>query len=150
MSRSDATRGPWWALHRTAPACSPHRVVWADLARRLEATTLPTRTIPLNSCYLALAQDARSARALAAWLNAGPIRSLARAGADPARGGFARFNARVVGDLPLLYRALDDESLSTIAEEGAEGKEVQDVLDRTVADLLGLDARDRTALRALA
>lgn len=150
MSRSDATRGPWWALHRTAPSCAPHRVVWADLARRLEATTLPTRTVPLNSCYLALASDARTARRLAAWLNAGPIRSLARAGADPARGGFARFNARVVGDLPLPSRALDDETLLTIAEEGAKGKEVQDVLDRTVADLLGLDARDRLALRSLA
>ena len=149
LSRADATRGPWWTLHRTAPACTPHRVVWADLARQLKATTLPARMIPLNSCYLALAPDATAARALSAWLNAGPIRSLARAGADPARGGFARFNARVVGDLPLPNGALADGTLGSLAEQGAAGKEVQDVLDRTVADLLGLDARDRSALRAL-
>jgi hypothetical protein len=150
MSRADATRGPWWALHRTTPACAPHRVVWADLARRLEATTLPPRTIPLNSCYLALAPDAGAANALTAWLNAGPIRALARAGADPARGGFARFNARVVGGLPLSQAATANGTLATLAAQGAEGKEVQDVLDRTVADLLGLDARDRSALCALA
>jgi hypothetical protein len=149
-SRADAKRGPWWALHRTGPACARHRVAWADVARRLEAAVLPSRVIPLNSCYLALAADASSARALTAWLNAGPIRALARAGADPARGGFARFNARVVGGLPLPASALTDMRLAELAEAGADGKEVQDALDRIVAGLLGLNARDRAALRALA
>jgi len=150
LARVDAARGPWWALHRTIGACAKHRVVWADLARRLEAVSLPRDLLPLNSCYLAIATRPEDGAALTAWLNAGPIRALARATADPARGGFSRFNARVVGGLPFPVVAAGEDRLRRLAEAAADGQEVQDELDRTVADLLGLDARERKLLRPLA
>ena len=149
-ARADAGHGPWWALHRTVPACSRHRVAWPDLSRQLQATQLRPSQIPLNSCYLTVAPTAANAAALCAWLNSTPARGLAVGVADRARGDFARFNARVVGQLPLPDAAKDDEALTRVAVDGAAGREVQDALDRIVSSHLGLDDRDRRALRALA
>ena len=145
--RADATSGPWWALHRTGPASAPHRVVWADLSRRLAAVALPPRFVPLNSCYLAVVPSAGAARTLTAWLNSTWIDALARLGADPARGGFARLNARTIGALPWPSAAAGDQALSTFTSNTTD---VRAALDVRVADLLGLDAGDRRALRALA
>jgi hypothetical protein len=145
--RADAARGPWWSLHRTGPASAPHRVVWADLSRHLAAVTLAPRFIPLNSCYLAVAPNAVAAKALTAWLNSTWIDALARLGADPARGGFSRFNARTIGALPWPAVAAVDRQLSTFT---ADTPDVRAALDLRAAELLGLDDRDRQALRTLA
>ena len=147
VRRADATRGPWWSLHRTGPASAPHRVVWADLSRHLAAVRLAPRFIPLNSCYLAVAPNAVAAKALTAWLNSSWIDALARLAADPARGGFARFNARTVGALPWPAAAAGDRPLSTFTTDTPD---VRAALDLRAAELLGLDTRDRRALRALA
>ena len=40
------------------------------------------------------------------------IRALARLGADPARGGYARFNARAVGGVPLPDGVVEDAELA--------------------------------------
>jgi len=149
-ARADASQGPWWALHRTVPASARHRIVWPDLCRRLQATLLTSNQVPLNSCYLAVASSGTTASALCAWLNATPVRGLALSGADRARGGFARFNARVVGALPFPKSAHADRRLSQITNEAAAGREIQHELDRLASDHLGLSARDRRALRALA
>jgi hypothetical protein len=146
--RADAGRGPWYALHRTRPACAAHRVAWADLARRLTATVLPPRVIPLNSCYLALTRTAESALGLAAFLNSTWADALARLGADPARGGYARYNARAVGRVPCPAALLDDPALVDLAQRQAAGARLEGTLDALVADRLALDARDREALRA--
>lgn len=143
--RADSGSGPWWSLHRTGPASASHRVAWPDLARRLEAVTLPRRVVPLNSCYFAAVPDAATARALTAWLNSTWIDALARVGADPARGGFRRFNARTVGPLPWPIAASDDPRLAAITTHPGS----PDVLDRIVAEHLGLDARDRRALHSV-
>ena len=146
-ARADADRGPWWALHRTGPASAPHRVAWADLGRRLSAATLAPPLIPLNSCYLAVTRNEGLARALTAWLNASWVRALARLRADPARGGYHRFNARTVGALPWASAAALDPDLATIHSDDPDARLA---LDRRVAELLGLDRRDQRALHPLA
>ena len=149
-ARADFRQGPLWQLFRTGPACSAHRVVWADLARRLEAVPLTGAAhrdiIPLNSCYLVALPSAAQAVALAGWLNSSPIRSLARRTADVARGGYARFNAAVVGGLPLPTGVLDDEVLHDLGRQSLAGRAVQEALDEFVAQTMELGVSDRRAL----
>lgn len=147
-ARTDAGTGPWWSLYRTGPASAPHRVAWADLARRLKAVALPRKILPLNSCYFAVVSNANEANALTAWLNSSWIGILARLGADPARGGFARFNARTVGALPWPIAAGTDDRLSSFTPDHPHF-EHHDALDQLVADHLGLDSRERRALRTV-
>ena len=152
-ARSDFRQGALWQLFRTGPACAAHRVIWADLARRLEAVPLTGATqrdiIPLNSCYLVTLPSEDQAVALAAWLNSSPIRSLARRTADIARGGYARFNAAVVGGLPLPTGVLDDEALYHLGRRALAGIAVQEALDEYVAQSLRLGDSDRRALERL-
>lgn len=149
-SRTDAGSGPWWGLHRTTPASADHRVAWADLARRLAAVALPDGVVPLNSCYFAITPSAEAMHALTAWLNATWCRAIVALGTDPARGGYHRFNARAVGRAPWVAAATSDRALLAAARAAAQGKEMADDIDDLVGDHLGLDARDRRALRAVA
>lgn len=149
-ARADAGSGPWWSLHRTGPASARHRVAWGDLARGLAAVALPAAAIPLNSCYFAVVRSADQMHALAAWLNAGWCRAIVSLGADPARGGYLRFNARTVGAAPWVPAAASDRRLVTLGRAAASGEADIDDIDRIVAELLGLDARDRRALRSVA
>ncbi len=145
--RVDYHDGPPWTLFRVRPALAPHRVVWPDIARRLMATVLSGPgmhgVIPLNSCYLIAAPDHRLALALTGWLNCRWIGALARASADPARNGFARFSARVVADLPLPAEALTDARLVELTELALRGDPDQERLDAICAEHLALppDAR---------
>jgi hypothetical protein len=151
-SRKDLRNGAWWAVFRAIPSAAPYRVVWADLSRRLTAIALTTGSdrefIPLNSCYVAPTASAIRAEAIAAWLNSSWIRSLARLGAVPASGGFARHNARVVAGLPLAAAALDDPALARLASAGRSGEQIQNRLDELVARHLGLSSAERRILRA--
>ena len=151
-ARVDFQEGPPWVLFRVRAALAPHRVVWSDLARQLSATALSgagsAETIPLNSCYLVALPDHRSALALSAWLNSTWIRVAARATADLAASGFARFNARVVAELPLPAGALADASLTSLAERGARGETIQEELDAVVAAHLALPPGVRAVLAA--
>jgi len=148
--RRDYRGGPLWTLFRTEAALAPHRVVWADLAARLEVAVLSgaaaERLIPLNSCYVIPATDGRVAHRLAAWLNSTWVRILASAGADPASGGYKRFNARIVGGLPLPPEVLSDPRLERLGEERAAAQERQAELDRHCAELLGLSRAERATL----
>jgi methylase of polypeptide subunit release factors len=149
-SRKDYDGGPEWAVFRALPAVASHRVIWADLSPRLEAAPLTgpqsDRFIALNTCYLAPAPTAAAALRLAAWLNCSWIRALAATVADPAAGGFRRFNARVVSGLPLPDRAMTDTGLLALAERARSGGLDQHALDDHCARLLGLDQEDRDAL----
>jgi hypothetical protein len=151
-ARTDFDRGPPWTLFRTKAAAALHRVVWADLARRLTAAALTGRrdagSIPLNTCYVAAAPTAEAAERLAAWLNSRWIRAVGRLGAVPAAGGFHRFSAAIVSRLPLPAAAVADAELSALARAGRRGEDIQEALDDTVARHLGLSARDRAVLGA--
>ena len=147
-SRSDYAGGPPWTLFRTTGASSGARVVWADLSRTLVSAALAEDDprIPLNTCYV-LRSNSTPAPALAAWLNSSWMRGLARLQADPASGGFARFNARTVGSLPLPHSIDSDNALAEWAVNAAGGTYVQAELDELTAAHLDLPA---TSLRTLA
>jgi hypothetical protein len=152
--RADHSGGPLWALFRTRAASAPHRVIWADVARRLEAVALTGESggdaIPLNSCYVAPVPNPGAAWRLSAWLNCTWCRALAAAVADPASGGFARFNARVVSQLPCPATVLTDTGLLALGREGATGEVSQEALDERCADLLALAPSERDALAGVA
>lgn len=147
--RDDGGAVPWSLFRALAGARVP-RVVWPDLSSRLEAVCLVDQEelewVPLNSCYVVLAKSAVAALALCAWLNSTWVRGAARATADPASGGYARFNARAVGGIPLPPQVLQDEHLATLTNRGRAGEKVQDEIDDVVAEWLRLGPQDRRAL----
>lgn len=149
-ARRDYTGGPLWTVFRTGPATAAHRVVWADLAQRLEAVALNAPGhrdyLPLNSCYLLHTRSAAEALRITAWLNSTWLRVAARAEADPAANGFARFNARVVGGLPLPPTVLRDPDLAALAQAGSDGRLNQEDLDDVAARHLALGPAHRRAL----
>jgi len=150
-SRRDFSDGPTWTMFRVRAAVARYRVVWADLARRLNAVALITRSdlelIPLNTCYLSQTQSASKARALAGWLNSSWLRVIAGVEAVPASGGFFRFNARAIGRLPLPSGVLNDPGLVQLSHRAESGDPVQGELDSLVASLLGLSRKAQKVLR---
>jgi hypothetical protein len=88
-------------------------------------------------------RTADDAYALAALLNTRWCTALARLGADRARGDFRRFNAGVVGALPLPVT--DQRAWATLADLGRRCEPA----DALAADLYHLDAADRRALARL-
>jgi hypothetical protein len=152
--RADHDGGVPWTLFRTGPASAPHRVVWSDLARRLTAVALTgpadRHIIPLNTCYVIAVSDGPTALRLAGWLNCTWVRVIAAASAEPASGGFSRFNARVMSALPLPTAALASHDLLVHARAGAGATLRQSDLDDCCAGLLGITARERTVLAGLA
>jgi hypothetical protein len=138
--RSDYRAGPTWQLFRTALADAPYRVIWPDLARRLAAVVPEREIVPLNTVYGIATRTAEDAHALAALLNSRWLTAVARLYADPARGGFHRFNARVVRGLPVP--AADPQVWHALAEQGRQCASADDM----IGDLYQLDAADRRAL----
>ncbi|HWN18686.1 MAG TPA: N-6 DNA methylase [Gemmatimonadales bacterium] len=152
-ARRDYTGGPPWTVFRARPAVARYRVVWPDLARRLTAAALTTGSeryqIPLNSCYVVTTKSAVEAERLAVCLNSTWLRAVARLGAVPAAGGFARFNARTIARLPLPGSVLADSALTRFAGLGRTGALIQGELDAALAVHLNLSGRARNALRAV-
>lgn len=146
-ARADFTDGPYWTLFRTRGALAAHRVVWADVARKLTAALPPADAVALNSCYVIQAATDGEANALCAWLNSTWLRAMARLAAAPASGGYARFTAGVVGSVPLPP---EDPELARIGRRGASGDDVQENLDERVAGLLDLTSDERRALAEVA
>jgi hypothetical protein len=148
--RKDADGGPPWQLFRVAAGQPKPRVVWADLAVRLEAAPLSEPDsitwIPLNSCYVMTCSTADEAITLGAWLNTMWMRAAARAIADPASGGYARFNARAISSLPLPGLVMSHPELLGLARRAIGGSPVQADLDELGATILGLSGRARRAL----
>jgi hypothetical protein len=95
---------PWWSLFRTDGARSDlPRVVWSDFGRRPIAVALPADDprVPLNSCYVARCATWTDARALAALLSTPEIAAWLDILAEPARGGYHRYLAWTVAQLPI-------------------------------------------------
>jgi hypothetical protein len=152
-ARKDFTREPVWTVFRVQTAMARYRVVWADLARKLAAAALTTpddlRQIPLNSCYVIAVPSTAAAECLAACLNTTWLRAAAQLSAVPAAGGYSRFNARTIADLPLPASATNDPMLSRLAREGRSGADVQGRLDLLVAKHLGISRAAQNALRSV-
>jgi hypothetical protein len=152
-ARRDYTGGPVWTVFRVQAAIARYRVIWADLARKLTAAALTTRgdllRVPLNSCYVIALRAPAAAERLAACLNSTWLRAAAQLAAAPAAGGYSRFNAHTVAELPLPPSALDDPRLSQLARAGRHGSNVQDQLDQQMAKHLGLSRAAQNALRTV-
>ncbi len=82
------------------------------------------------------------AAALAALFNSRWLTALARLVADPARGGFRRFNARVVRGLPIPPNGAP--VWSDLARRGRDWEPADDL----IADAFELDLADRRILAA--
>ena len=148
--RADYDQGPPWTLFRVRGAMGRYRVVWSDLARTMRAVALAGADeaclVPLNTCYVITTRDRDTALALTAWLNCTWVRVAARATADRAASGFARFNARVVRDLPLPPLVLSNPDLPRLAVAGARGVDIQEELDDLCGVMLALSPASRAAL----
>ena len=142
--RADYRGGPPWQLFRPALGVATERVIWPDVARRLEAAVPPPDVVPLNTVYGVATRSADDAHALAALLNSRWLGALAALGADPARGGYRRFNARVVAALPLPPAA------APVWARLVECGRTHTTDDDAVADAFELDAPERRALGRLA
>src|SRR6266511_303055 len=140
--RADYRSGPPWQLFRTGLASAPHRVIWPDLGRRLSAAVPAPDGVPLNTVYGIATRDSADAAALAALFNSCWLTALARLVADPARGGFRRFNARVVRGLPVP--AAGSAVWAELARRGHRCESADDL----IADAFELDGADRRALAA--
>jgi len=138
--RADYRAGAPWQLFRTGLARAPHRVLWPDFGRQLAAAVPDASVVPLNTVYGIATRDADEAVALAALLNSRWLTALACLVADPARGGFHRFNAGVVRDLPVP--GVGSPVWSTLTILGTR----REPADDAVADAFELDQRDRRAL----
>ena len=140
--RADYRGGAPWQLFRTALAFAHHRVVWRDLAKRLSAAVPERDCVPLNTVYGIATRTPDDAAALAALLNTRWMTALARLAADPARGGFRRFNARVVRALPAPPAS--SAMWTALARRGRNHEAADDL----VAETFELDSADRRALAA--
>ncbi len=153
-------------LFRVTPDALGHKVVWHDLAATLNAVAVPavTRTpfgwlpiVPLNSVYFVPVRNRRDALLLAAFFNALPVRTFARAIAERAKDARFRFFAWTIGALPLpadwRTAAWTDRlaSLSDAAHTaGAAAPVAQQEMDSIVARAYGLDARAVRTLQSFA
>ena len=142
--RSDYRGGPPWQVFRVGLASAAYRVVWPDLARRLLAAVLTPTAVPLNTAYGIATRTLDDAYALAALLNSRWLTALAALHADPARGGFRRFNAGVVRNLPVP--PTESPAWALLIDWGRRST----VDDASVADFYELDGSDRRALALLA
>ncbi|MGH7656815.1 MAG: Eco57I restriction-modification methylase domain-containing protein, partial [Gemmatimonadales bacterium] len=140
--RSDYRGGPIWQLFRTEGLQTPWRVVWADLAGTLRPIVTGNEVIPLNTCYYLACDESAVATALAAWLGSKWLRAAAALVADPARGGYARFNARCIEGLPWFADAVADPVLNANPDP--------EEIDDAVAGYLEISPAERRALGRVA
>ena len=86
---------------------------------------------------------------LAAWFNSTWIRALARLRADPARGGYVRFNARAVGGVPLPHGVVDDADLAAASRRHQDNMKTVEI-DELAAAHLQLSPAARKILAGVA
>src|SRR5205814_2096144 len=95
--RSDYRAGPPWQLFRTGLAYASHRVVWADVARRIAAAVPPPDVVPLHTVYGIATRTGEDAPPLAE-----PPACLLRPGAQVPPALVAAASARPLRDLAPL------------------------------------------------
>lgn len=157
-SRSDYRADkPLWQMFRVKGALCKPKVVWRDLSPKLEAALAPADVLPLNTVYFISLDDERRARLFAALLNSAPMRAMAYALAERARGGWRRHFAWVMRLLPVPRRFVefingkDDLELLAFEQELRERPAPWDAtprLDHFAGELFGLKPAEVDYLRA--
>jgi hypothetical protein len=151
----DNPEKPPWQLFRLKPGLLEPKVVWRDLAPRLEAALAPADVVPLNTVYFVPFSRRRHAEAFVALLNSEPMRAFAYAIGERARGGWRRHFAWVMRLLPVpepLVTGLDGDGSSVPPPDGSVSQAPlddtqRDRLDRWAGDLFDLSTRDLETLR---
>lgn len=142
---------PLWQMFRLKDGLIRPKVVWRDLSPKLEAAFAPARVVPLNTVYFIPVCDEPRALLLAALFNSAPLRAVAYALGERARGGWRRHFAWVMRLLPIPERFVsflegaDDARLADFERiVGAQGAPGADAL---AAELYGLSEADVDVLR---
>lgn len=157
--RSDFRQGaPLWQLFRLKQGLTRPKVLWRDLSPKLEATYVGPDIAPLNTVYFVAFDDRARARVFEALLNSEPVRSVAYALGERARGGWRRHFSWVMRLLPVPHRVetvlrgdAPVESLLDAAElrvlDGDDADEKQALADRLGARWFALEPLDVERLR---
>jgi methylase of polypeptide subunit release factors len=121
-ARSDyRDTAPIWQVFRVKSGLTRPKVIWRDLSPKLEAAYAGPEAVPLNTVYFVAFEDRTRARVLEALLNSEPLRAVAYALGERARGGWRRHFSWVMRMLPIpgqVERVLvGDESVSVLLEE---------------------------------
>ncbi len=134
---------PIWQLFRTSNALTQPRVVWRDMSVELEAATTSPNCIPLNTVYFIPCADPIRAHALMNLLNSDPIRAIAFAIAERARGGWRRHFAWVIRMLPIPETFID-----CLQADNDSLPDLTTMTAQKTAELFGIDTTDLTKLNA--
>lgn len=152
--RSDS---PLYQMFRVKTDLLKPKVVWRDLSPKLEAALAPAEVVALNTVYFIALEDMRRARLFAALLNSAPMRAMAYALAERARGGWRRHFAWVMRLLPVPRRIVelidgkDDLQLLAFEQElrgDTTSAHATARLDLLAGELFGLEPDDVDYLRA--
>jgi hypothetical protein len=163
LRRSGRRRdAPLGAVFRLCADALGAKVAWPDLAIDLHAVAIGAAVrslgrdaplIPLNTVYYVPVPSDDEAMALAALLNASPVRVFARTLAERAKDARFRFMGHCIGRVPIppaWHRGPLRSRLVALARSahatGALTPDDTARLDAAVADLYGLDEQDRHAL----
>lgn len=159
QSRSDyRAAAPLWQVYRIKSGVCLPKVVWRDLSPKLEAAYLGAEQVPLNTVYFVPFASEPRARVFEALLNSEPIRAMAFALGERARGGWRRHFSWVMRMLPVpdvvseairskksCSTLLTTRQWETLSTGIAEDK--QALADSLAATWLGLSSRDLRLLR---
>ena len=157
MRRDSSASTPLWAVFRTNGIAQKPKVVWRDIAPRLEAVFCPVEDchVPLNTTYFFNVQSSHEGRLLTALLNSTWIRLYATVVAEPAMSGFFRFLAWTVERIPWPIhlrprgRAANRLVRLTQAAESELTTPIVDEIDEVVAQAYGLTREQQAVLRTL-
>ena len=135
--RSDYRSGPIWTVFRRHEDIECPGIVWRDLGEELEASLLDGPSIPLNTAYYLPTTSPEAAKAVRTLFHSDPMRAMASAVAERARGGWRRHFAWVMRMLPVpraWLKAWRAGRWSEVTEEaaiwrdyGLEAREVEEL-----------------------
>ncbi|MGM0554747.1 MAG: Eco57I restriction-modification methylase domain-containing protein [Myxococcota bacterium] len=128
--RSDA---PLWQVFRVKPGLTQPKVLWRDLSPKLEAAYAGPDAVPLNTVYFVAFESETRARVFEALLNSEPLRAVAYALGERARGGWRRHFSWVMRMLPIPERVERVLSGAADVESLLEPRELE-VLEHGDAD----------------
>ena len=155
-SRADYREsGPLWQLFRLKSGLLQPKVVWRDLAPRLEAAMATEEVLPLNTVYFIPLERRLDAKATVALFNSEPMRAFAYAIGERARGSWRRHFAWVMRLLPVpdaFIRSLEGDGggfdvVDRVPASGEPDAVARRRIDLWSSKLFGLEPEQIDTLR---
>jgi hypothetical protein len=162
-------RLPIWALFSVNPTKLGDKVVWQELTNQMDAVFVSDKyegqlLVPLHTTYLMPVPNRETGLAIAAWLNALPVRAYLTAYAERARGSYFRHFAWVVACLPvprpilrlwegrkrdlrLVRRMIEISEKMHENPDRSDANKLEDELAHIVAELYELNDSEFNALK---